>query len=65
MKRMTGIGASGIVLISVVALVIFGPKKLPELGRAVGKTLKEFKDGTRGIMDEAELEEAEKLKKSN
>lgn len=43
-----------ILLIAVVALLLFGPNKLPELGRAFGKTLKEFKDGTRGLLSEEE-----------
>lgn len=38
--------AAGIVL--VIALVIFGPGKLPELGKAMGKGIKEFKSATEG-----------------
>ncbi|HWL25800.1 MAG TPA: twin-arginine translocase TatA/TatE family subunit [Ureibacillus sp.] len=41
-----------IIIIAVVALLIFGPKKLPELGRAVGTTLREFKKGTQGLIDD-------------
>ncbi|UTW68803.1 twin-arginine translocase TatA/TatE family subunit [Anaerobacillus sp. HL2] len=37
------IGIPGLILILVIALIIFGPKKLPEMGRAVKQTLKEFK----------------------
>lgn len=44
------IGIPGLILILVVALLLFGPNKLPELGRAFGKTLKEFKKGTRDII---------------
>ncbi|RAU93192.1 twin-arginine translocase TatA/TatE family subunit [Paenibacillus sp. YN15] len=47
-----GIGATGIVLIILVALLLFGPNKLPELGRAFGRTLREFKEGAKDIMDE-------------
>ena len=49
---MSGIGATGIILLVLVALLLFGPNKLPELGRAVGRTLREFKSGAREIMDE-------------
>ncbi|MHA6480769.1 twin-arginine translocase TatA/TatE family subunit [Paenibacillus sp. strain BS8-2] len=42
--------ASTILLLIIAALLLFGPKKLPELGRAVGNTLKEFKKGTREII---------------
>ncbi|MFB5664342.1 twin-arginine translocase TatA/TatE family subunit [Alteribacillus sp. HJP-4] len=41
-----------IVLIVVAALLIFGPKKLPELGRAAGNTLREFKHATKGLADD-------------
>jgi sec-independent protein translocase protein TatA len=44
------IGVPGLILILVIALIIFGPAKLPELGRAVGSTLKEFKKSTRDLV---------------
>lgn len=50
------ISPAAVVLIAVVALLIFGPKKLPELGRSVGVTLREFKKGTKGLIDEDEDE---------
>jgi sec-independent protein translocase protein TatA len=54
----SNIGIPGLVLILVLALIIFGPKKLPELGRAVGQTLKEFKNSTKDlIIDEDEKNE--------
>ncbi|MEV2908448.1 twin-arginine translocase TatA/TatE family subunit [Paenibacillus larvae] len=46
------IGFSEVILLIIVGLLLFGPKKLPELGRAFGKTLKEFKDATRGLVDD-------------
>ncbi|NIK72011.1 MULTISPECIES: twin-arginine translocase TatA/TatE family subunit [unclassified Paenibacillus] len=49
---MSGIGATGFILLAIVALLLFGPNKLPELGRAFGRTLKEFKAGARDIMDD-------------
>jgi sec-independent protein translocase protein TatA len=39
-----GLGWAEVSIIAVVALLIFGPKKIPELGSALGKTLKGFKD---------------------
>lgn len=45
------IGIGGLVLILIIALIIFGPSKLPELGRAFGKTLSEFKVATRGLVN--------------
>ncbi|MFC3883408.1 twin-arginine translocase TatA/TatE family subunit [Bacillus songklensis] len=47
-----GIGFGSFLLIALVALLIFGPKKLPELGKAAGHTLKEFKDATKGLADD-------------
>lgn len=41
---MATIGIPGLIIILVVALVLFGPKKLPELGKATGETLKSFRD---------------------
>ncbi|MBY0099292.1 twin-arginine translocase TatA/TatE family subunit [Mesobacillus maritimus] len=48
----SNIGIPGLILILVLALIIFGPKKLPELGRAVGQTLGEFKKSTKGLMED-------------
>lgn len=46
------IGPMSLIIIGVVALLIFGPKKLPELGKAFGSTLREFKNATKGLADE-------------
>jgi sec-independent protein translocase protein TatA len=43
------IGPMEIILVLVIALLVLGPKKLPEVGRSVGKGLREFKDGVAGI----------------
>jgi len=48
----TNIGIPGLILILVIALIIFGPNKLPELGKAAGRTLKEFKSATKGLVDD-------------
>ncbi|WHY75380.1 twin-arginine translocase TatA/TatE family subunit [Neobacillus sp. WH10] len=49
----SNIGVPGLILILVLALIIFGPKKLPEVGRAVGQTLKEFKKSARELTSDA------------
>ncbi|MGO0122532.1 twin-arginine translocase TatA/TatE family subunit [Desulfothermobacter acidiphilus] len=41
-----------LLLILVVVLLIFGPSKLPEIGRAFGRTLREFRNATAGITEE-------------
>lgn len=43
------IGFPGLILILVIALVIFGPKKLPEIGKAAGNTLREFKNSAQDL----------------
>lgn len=48
------IGVPSMILIGVVALLIFGPKKLPEIGKAFGSSLREFKNATKGLTDDDE-----------
>lgn len=46
------IGFTELLLIAIVGLLLFGPQKLPELGRAIGRTISEFKKGTRDLMND-------------
>ena len=48
------IGVPGLIIILVIVLIIFGPRKLPEIGGAMGKTLAEFKKSTKDIMDDTD-----------
>lgn len=48
----SNIGVPGLILILTLALIIFGPNKLPEIGKAFGQTLKEFKKSTRELTDD-------------
>ena len=43
---MFGLGWQELVIILVIALIIFGPKKLPELGKSLGQAIRGFKEGT-------------------
>ena len=52
--HLSAIGPASLVAIGVVALLIFGPKKLPELGKAMGSTLREFRSATKGLTDDDE-----------
>ena len=52
------IGLPEIILLALVALILFGPKRLPEMGRGLGKGMREFKDSISGDhgLNEAKLE---------
>ncbi|WP_428910029.1 twin-arginine translocase TatA/TatE family subunit [Niallia sp. Krafla_26] len=58
---LANIGVPGLILIIVLALIIFGPKKLPELGRAVGQTLGEFKKSARELTSDV-VDEVKEVK---
>lgn len=57
-----GIGLPEMVLILVLALLVFGPKKLPEIGRSLGKALKGFQDASKEFESEFKRE-AERIEK--
>lgn len=59
-----GIGVTGFLLIALVALLLFGPNKLPELGRAFGRTLKEFKAGARDMMDDNDPQDRKEARRT-
>ncbi len=48
------IGWQGLVIILIVLLVIFGPKRLPEMGRSLGRGMREFKESVTGKDDDDE-----------
>ena len=58
----SNIGVPGLILILVIALIIFGPKKLPEIGKAVGQTLSEFKKSAKELTSDV-VEEIDEVKK--
>jgi sec-independent protein translocase protein TatA len=54
---MPNVGPVEIIIVLVIVLLIFGPKRLPDLGRSLGRGMREFKDSVTGKDDDKELEE--------
>ena len=59
------IGIPSLALILVVALIIFGPSKLPEIGKAAGQTIREFKKSTNDLMNDDVTEETKETEKTS
>ena len=58
-----GVGLPEMALITIVALLVFGPKKLPEIGRSVAKTLRSFQDASKEFENEFK-KEAQRIEES-
>lgn len=54
-----GIGMQEVLLIGLIILLLFGGKKIPELMKGLGKGVKSFKDGVKGIEDDIEMSDKE------
>lgn len=54
---MSSIGVPGLILILIVALVVFGPSKLPEIGKAFGSSLREFRNAAKDIVSDENKKE--------
>jgi sec-independent protein translocase protein TatA len=55
-----GIGAQELLLILLIILLLFGARKIPEIARGLGKSVAEFKKGTRDLEEEMKREEPER-----
>lgn len=53
------LGTGEIVIIAIVVLLLFGGKKIPELMKGIGKGVKNFKDGVKGLEDDIKLDDTE------
>lgn len=61
-----GLGLQELIIILVIALIIFGPKKLPEIGRGIGKAMREFKTAATEIQKDISIDlEDDKVKPSD
>lgn len=61
---LASIGVPGLIIILVIILILFGPRKLPEIGSAVGKTLAEFKKATNDILEDDNKDKKTESEKS-
>jgi len=52
---MFGIGPTELLVIFLIIIIFFGAKRLPELARSLGRSIKEFKQATQGLADELDI----------
>jgi sec-independent protein translocase protein TatA len=55
------IGPMELVVVLIIALVVLGPKKLPEVGRSLGKGMREFKDSISNVSADEERDESKRI----
>jgi sec-independent protein translocase protein TatA len=55
------IGPMELVVVLIIALVVLGPKKLPEVGRSLGKGMREFKDSLSNVSADDERDDSKRL----
>ena len=56
-------GTGEIIVIAILVLLMFGGKKIPELMKGIGKGIRNFKDGVKGIEDDVKLDDTDTDKK--
>ena len=56
------VGPMELIVVLVIALVVLGPKKLPEVGKSLGKGMREFKDSISGMSGREDEDEAKRIK---
>ena len=62
---MSGIGAPELIIVLVIALIVLGPKKLPEVGKSLGKGMREFKESISNMgSNDDEHDEPKTLRKA-
>lgn len=61
---MPNIGFPEIVVLLIIALIVFGPKRLPELGKSLGRGIREFRSSVSGEKEDEEDEQLRELQQS-
>ena len=54
------LGTGEIIIIAIIVLLLFGGKKIPELMKGIGKGVKYFKDGVKGLEDDIKIDDTDK-----
>lgn len=54
------LGTGEIIIIAIIVLLLFGGKKIPELMKGIGKGVKNFKDGVKGLEDNIKIDDTDK-----
>lgn len=54
------LGTGEIIIIAIIVLLLFGGKKIPELMKGIGKGVKNFKDGVKGLEDDIKVDDTDK-----
>ena len=54
------LGTGEIIIIAIIVLLLFGGKKIPELMKGIGKGVKNFKDGAKGLEDDIKIDDTDK-----
>ena len=54
------LGTGEIIIIAIIVLLLFGGKKIPELMKGIGKSVKNFKDGVKGLEDDIKIDDTDK-----
>lgn len=57
------LGTGEIIIIAIIVLLLFGGKKIPELMKGIGKGVKNFKDGVKGLEDDIKIDDTDSDKK--
>ena len=58
------VGLTELIIVLVIALLVLGPKRLPEVGRSVGRGMREFKDSISGVTRDDDEDEAKPLRQT-
>lgn len=53
------VGTSEVIIVAIVILLLFGGKKIPELMKGIGKGVKNFKDGVKGIEEDIKVDDTD------